>query len=159
MRFLAVLATTVLVTPHTAAEELVPVGNESMTQVVAFGRVLAESHRASEFPNRVKIVTFPPVVAECWGKIETCPDIRLVFILTTGDLYDEPHLFELPKSKGWEFVSWFSPEDRESGGFKVRTTLPEANIDPVEREKWTSATYKVEVSVADARFEIVGSDD
>ena len=136
-----------------------PIDNDSMSQVVAFGHVLAESDSSSGFPNRVKIVTFPPVVAECWGKIATCPDHRLVFVLTTGDMYDEPHLFELPTAKGWEFVSWLSPTDRETGGFVVRTTLPKANIDPGERDRWKSVAYRVEVSVAEARYELVGADD
>ena len=140
------------------SEELQPLDNETLAQAMAFRAELANSDGNGSFAHTVRIWVFPKIIGECWGKISTCPDWRIVFTLVTGDMYDEPRVFELPVAKGWEFVSWHSAPDLESGAFTVRTALPSANIDSAERASWSETKYKVVVSADSATVEIVPGD-
>ena len=99
--------------------------------------------------NGIRIFSVPVAAAECWGAIKSCPDVKLFVVLSPEALYQEPVLYQLPKSKGWEFVRWI-----KSGSFVIRTTLPEANIDQNERARWRTSEYFVTVDSNNASYEI-----
>ena len=96
-----------------------------------------------------RIFAAPLVNGECWGNISSCPDIELLVSIHQGDYYEAPKLFRLPKAKGWKFLNWIDPKgnDKKGIGFRVKTILPEANIDQKERENWKTITYEVWVSM------------
>lgn len=96
----------------------------------------------------IRVFSVPVAAAECWGTIKSCPDVKLLVAVSPDAMYQEPTLYQLPPSKGWEFVRWVKP-----GSFVVRTTLPEANIERKEREKWGTTEYLVTVSSNNASYE------
>ena len=108
LNFLPRIILVILLTSPSLAEDLTSVEIESMAQVLAFGVELANSNDEIGFPHNVRVFAFPAVEGECWGSLESCPEWRLVFTLTYDGLYVEPALYELPTSKGWEFVSWMA---------------------------------------------------
>ena len=77
---------------------------------------------------------------------------RLFVTVSKGDLYDIPQLYELPKEKGWEYVSHSSSA---SGNVQVvfLTTIPGANIDQEIRNSWVPKTYTVTVG-KEAKYEV-----
>jgi hypothetical protein len=140
------------------AESLKPLENEGMSQLVSYGHLLAQSDRQSGFSGEIRIFVFPVEVGECWGTINSCPDVRLAFALTSGDMYADQEAFELPVAKGWEFVRWLPSENPEAGSFEVRTTMPTANIDVEERESWKATLYRVVVTEGSAVIEKIAGD-
>ena len=158
LNFLSRITLVLLLTSPSFADYLSPVDNESMAQVLSFGTELASSNDEIGFPHLVRVFAFPAVEGECWGPLKSCPDWRLVFTLTYDGLYVEPALYELPVSKGWEFVSWIAPNGSEDVGFVVRTTIPGANLDSEERESWRPVTYEVLVSYDGATYKVTGTD-
>lgn len=78
------------------------------------------------------------------GEYQTCPNARLFISVNTGDLYEVPALFELPKSKGWQYVSFVEHDD--SFLLMIKTTLDHANISAESRSKWRSKSYAIKIS-------------
>lgn len=133
------------------AEEIPPSENTDLASVLAFGSELAVNGAEPGHPFFVRVISAPTRLGECWGTVESCPDIRLLVAVTTGDLYTDPALFELPHAKAWKFEGWevVSPETLR---INVLTDLPGANIDEKERSEWRSSKYSLEVSFDGERF-------
>ena len=54
-------------------------------------------------------------------------------------------------AKGWKFGKWISNE--LSGAiFQVETTIPEANIEDVERQKWKADVYQITVTMDSIKY-------
>ena len=123
---------------------LEPSGKKETARALAFGNLVAENTEMSGGQFIVKIFEVPQLLGECWGELESCPDVALLFTVHRPELYEDPKLYELPMSKGWEFGGWIN-EGRS--GFLVRTALPEANIEGIARSNWQSESYKVNLSM------------
>ena len=95
-----------------------------------------------ELSNRNGIIVYSAPIAEgeCWGTVDSCPDVQLFVVVTPQALYQDPQVFQLPSSKGWEFIRW-----NENNSFTVKTSIPSNNIEPKERNKWTEIEYTVSV--------------
>lgn len=130
------------------AEPLKPIEDETVSQIVAFGFEPIGVDQRPPYGGSVRIWIVPETVGECGGMISTCPDFRLFFSYVTGDLYQEPVVFQLPAAKGWEFVGGSEAPDG-SGAFTIRTDLPWANVDIEERR---NTEYKVVVGEISAGF-------
>jgi hypothetical protein len=94
----------------------------------------------------VKLISFPLRLGECWGKVKSCPDEVLLISAVEDGLYKQPILFRLPTAKAWEFVRWLPSRKAKTGpqvGFIVRTGLPEANVDTLDREKFRAIEYEI----------------
>ena len=153
MKFL-VLVSMLLAMPA-ASVELPRLEKPELATVLGLHEELASTTPRSEQPYFVRVFSVPVGVYECGGSVESCPDVRLFVTVSFGDLGETPALFELPAQKGWEFVGWVKPSgsgDERMAGFKLRTTLPEANIEPEARRAWSAEEYSVLVSPGSASY-------
>ena len=119
-----------------ADSAITQVEDSSLARTIAFGHVLLES-------DGVRIVEVPVVIDDCWGTVNSCPDVELFIAYSTGDLRDEPVVYRLPAAKGWKIVRGHEPKS-----FDIATTLPEANIDLNERSRWSPTVYRVTIGSA-----------
>ena len=143
MRYL--LLTISLLVNFSFADDLQPSKNEELAMIIGAGEEIFKSDPASTFPVMIRAYTSPTYIGECWGKIESCPDIRLFITVFDGGLYEIPKLYELPKEKGWKFISRKMP-NKSTVVIEFSTTLPGANIEPEFREQWTSKKYVVTIT-------------
>jgi len=107
----------------------------------------------SNQPYFVRVFAVPEAVLECGGTVQSCPNVRLYITFSSGDLDEVPMLFQLPASKGWEFVGWSKPTEVDgvpTVGFTVRTALPSANIDAQARKAWHPRVYQIRLNPASA---------
>ena len=143
-----------------AAENLYPSDNLELARALSNGSALASkiSIRGGAV-HTIRIIAVPDAIGECSSSIDSCPDWRLYFTLSTGDLYDEPSLYQLPLAKGWAFDSWCENSDPYTTEFRVRTSLPDANIDAKARESWSQRTYQVTVTQEGVTATLVTGDD
>ena len=123
-----------LITTSTFAVELEQVKGEDLANVVAFGSVLAER-------EGVRIVLVPRQIGECWGSVSSCPDVDAYVSYHSGDLEGPPRVFRLPVAKGWVFGGWQGTDT-----FVLKTALPDANVDGMERKTWRSTTYLLKLN-------------
>ena len=138
-----------------AAAELSPQKKPELATVLGLSEELARTPAPSAQPYIVRVFAVPREVGECGGPVATCPDIRLLVTVSSGDLGERPSLFELPTQKGWEFLGWSPPSSlgREpAAAFSVRTALPEANVSPSARKAWRPRTYRVLVTPESATY-------
>ena len=126
------------------AEDLTQIKNDDLAMILGAGNKIFESEPMSTLPVLIRAYTSPAYIGECWGKIESCPDVRLFITVTTGELYDVPQLYELPKEKGWKYVSHSAPNKGKVQLVFV-TTLPGANIDQKARNAWMAKKYTITV--------------
>ena len=124
----------------TLSSDLKKVDDVALSHILATQSVLFKS---SEFPS-VTLIQSWDEISECGGSFESCPNARLFVIVTTGDLYEAPLLYELPPSKGWEYVK--SSKNEKQLTIFVKTTLNHANVSRESRTKWVSNSYKISVS-------------
>ena len=134
----------------TAVIPLKPVQNADLTVALNYQHELANNHEDRGAPYNVRVYEVVTVIGECGGPVSSCPDTDLYVALSESDLGSEPVLYRLPRAKGWKFVRWLStcPSAAEEPkvGLLVRTAIPEANIEPGDREKWVATDYEVCVS-------------
>ena len=138
-----------------AAQVLKPVKKSELATVLGFLEELATTSPASDQPYFIRVYSVPTRISDCGGPVSSCPDVRLFITVSNGDQEEAPVLYQLPLQKGWEFKSWGKPVQGASGqmaSFIVRTTLPEANIDPAGRKGWRSIEYRVLVSPESASY-------
>jgi len=100
-------------------------------------------YKNKSFPQ-IRVIQSWESQTECDGEYQTCPNARLFISVNTGDLYEVPALFELPKSKGWQYVSFVEHDD--SFLLMIKTTLDHANISAESRSKWRSKSYAIKIS-------------
>ena len=103
-------------------------------------------YKSNTFPNVMVIETWEEI-SECGGPFESCPNARLFVIVSNGDLYEVPSLYELPKSKGWKFIDFFEKDNFYL--LSVGTTLERANASLESRETWKSKKYTLKISKYD----------
>jgi hypothetical protein len=103
-------------------------------------------YKSNNFPIVAVIQTWEEI-SECDGIFESCPNARLFITVNSGDLYEVPLLYELPKSKGWKFVDY--TETEQYFFLSVATTMEHANVTLESRKKWQSRTYKLKISKSD----------
>jgi hypothetical protein len=153
MKLLALL---LLLSPIVAsARDLAPVKNPELATVLGLLDELATTPPDSDQPYIVRIYAAPTGVYECGGTVASCPDVRLFITVSYGDLGETPVLYQLPMQKGWEFRGWASQVANgpiRMASFTVRTTLPDANIEPAAREAWHSQEYRVVLSPESASY-------
>ncbi len=153
MKFLALIS--LLLAMPAASHELLRLEKPELATVLGLHEELASTTPRSEQPYFVRVFSVPVGVYECGGSVESCPNVRLFVTVSFGDLGETPALFELPAQKGWEFVGWVTSSgsgEQRMASFKLRTTLPEANIDLVARRAWTAEEYSVLVSPGSASY-------
>ncbi len=100
-------------------------------------------YKNKSFPQ-IRVIQSWESQTECDGEYQTCPNARLFISVNTGDLYEVPALFELPKSKGWQYVSFVEHDD--SFLLMIKTTLDHANVSAESRSKWRSKVYAIKIS-------------
>ena len=135
------------------AGTLSPSKNQYLATTLGLLEQLASA--APDQPYFVRVFAVPEAVLECGGTVNSCPNVKLYITVSTGDLGEPPVLFQLPASKGWEFVRWSKPVKVNGTpvvGFTVRTALPGANIETQARKSWHPRVYQVQVSPASATF-------
>lgn len=130
------------------AAPLKPWNNHLVAATIAWSSELANNKADPSISLlEVKLISVPLQMGECWGKVTSCPDEVLLISAVEDGLYMQPILFRLPKAKAWEFVRWLPTKVKANNesqvGFIVRTGLPEANIDPLERERFSVIEYEV----------------
>jgi hypothetical protein len=128
-----------LISFQVSAEQIAEVKDDALSMILGTLRIAYESNR--DDPVQVRVVVTDEVIGECWGKISTCPDVRLFIVVSNGDLYETPKVFELPKSKGWARV--ISTRNKDSVILKIATELPGANISQEERSTWNQKIFSV----------------
>ena len=151
----ALLLPLFLVASQAAAADLAPQKKPELAAVLGLSEELTHTPVSSSQPYIVRVFAVPREVGECGGPVATCPDVRLLVTVSTGDLGEQPSLFELPAQKGWEFVGWSAPgslRGTPAAVFTVRTTLPETNVSPVARKAWRPRTYRVLVTPGSATY-------
>jgi hypothetical protein len=139
----------------TRGDELARVGKPELAAVLGFLDELATTPPGSDQPYIVRVYAVPTRNGECDGTVASCPDVRLLVSVSNGDLGESPVLYQLPLQKGWEFQGWVhaAPEGRiPMAGFVVRTTLPDANIEPAARRVWHAQEYRVSVGPESASY-------
>ncbi|MEE4245196.1 MAG: hypothetical protein V2I33_07280 [Kangiellaceae bacterium] len=109
-------------------------------------------YERKDFPI-INIIQTWEEVAECGGTYESCPNARLFITSSSGDLYETPHLYELPKSKGWAFVS--SQDFEHHFYITIKTTLKHANVSIESRRQWRSQSYTLKVSKYDGMISLI----
>lgn len=131
-----------------SADDLTPVDKPELATVLGLLQEIGTASAISEQPYIVRVYAAPSGVYDCGGTVASCPDVRLFVTVAYGDLGETPVLYQLPVQKGWEFKGWSRPAAAANRmvGFTVRTTLPEANVDPDARKAWRSQEYRVLVS-------------
>ncbi len=155
MKQFVVLALIIFAPLATSGHELVRVKKPELATVLGLLEELATTKPDSDQPHIVRIYAVPTRIGECGGAVSSCPDVRLFFTVSVGDLGEEPVLYQLPVAKGWEFAGWTSPVTKGNtsmSSFMLRTTLPDANVALAARKAWRSQEYRVLVSPAAASY-------
>lgn len=137
------------------AAGLSPQKKPELAAVLGLAEELAHTPASSTQPYIVRVFAAPREVGECGGSVATCPDVRLLITVSSGDLGERPSLFELPVQKGWQFIGWSAPGSlggEPAAAFTVRTTLPDANVDPAARKAWRPRTYRLLVTPESASY-------
>ena len=153
MRHLAALA--FLLPALALARDLPASKNVSLASTLGLLEELANTDPSSKQPYFVRVFAVPEAVLECGGTVTSCPNVKLYVTVSYGDLGESPVLYQLPASKGWEFVGWSQPVEvgrTRMASFKIRTTLPEANVPSEARKAWHSREYRVLVSPTSASY-------
>jgi len=137
------------------AADLTPVPRPELATVLGLSEELARTPADAGQSYIVRVFAAPVAIGECGGPVVSCPQVRLLIAVSSGDLGERPTLFELPAQKGWEFVGWSAPA--ASGRkpvveFTVRSVLPEANVSSSARAAWRSRTYRVRVTPESASY-------
>lgn len=151
----ALILLTLLLPIVALAEDLTPVDKPELATVLGLLEELATTPLQSNQPFIVRVYAAPIGVYECGGTVVSCPDVRLIVTVSSGDLGETPVLYQLPMQKGWEFGGWISPNDSvhpRVASFIVRTTLPETNVDAAARGAWRTQEYRVFVSPESASY-------
>jgi len=120
-------------TPAVADEGAMPVHDPQLARALAFGHTLLDE-------RSVRVIAVPEEIGECGGAINSCPDVNLFVAYVSGDLGEKPVVYRLPAAKGWRVIGW---ADHDS--IDLQTALPEANIEPSEREAWSPVSYRLTV--------------
>jgi len=141
VKFLVWLALFYSIQVH--AETLSKSENLELALILSTSEVVFKSNT---FPNVLVIETWEEI-SECGGLFESCPNARLFVIVSNGDLYEVPALYELPKSKGWKFIDFVEKDNFYL--LSVSTTLEHANVSPESRKAWKSKVYTVKISKYD----------
>lgn len=111
------------------AKSVQKLSNTELSFILSSMEVL---YKNKSFPQ-IRVIQSWESQTECDGEYQTCPNARLFISVNTGDLYEVPALFELPKSKGWQYVSFVEHDD--SFLLMIKTTLDHANISAESRSK------------------------
>ncbi len=122
------------------AKSVQKLSNTELSFILSSMEVL---YKNKSFPQ-IRVIQSWESQTECDGEYQTCPNARLFISVNTGDLYEVPALFELPKSKGWQYVSFVEHDD--SFLLMIKTTLDHANISAESRSKWRSKAYAIKIS-------------
>ena len=124
----------VLSAPALAGESAMPVLDPELARALAFGHTLLDE-------RSVRVIAVPEEIGECGGAINSCPDVDLFIVAyVSGDLGDEPVVYRLPAAKGWRVIGW-----ADNNSIDLQTALPEANVEPSEREVWSPVSYRLTV--------------
>jgi hypothetical protein len=138
------------------AAELHPVRKHPrLAEALSWGTQLAETDPAAGQPYFARLWAVPTTIAECDGPVESCPDVRLYIALTSGDLGEDPTLYELPLAKGWAFLGWDKPPSPNIAGntrFSIATALPDDQISDAARARWKPTVYRVTVNLERGTF-------
>ena len=102
-------------------------------------RVLANIDELAR-SDSIVIYSSPVVEGECWGTVDSCPDVRLFVVILPEALYQDPCVFQLPSAKEWEFIRW-----NGNRSFTVKTSIPTHNIEPKERSGWEPTEFNVSI--------------
>ena len=134
------------------------VRNADLAVALTYHREISDKSSRPRSAYRIRVFQVPTSLGECGGQIDSCPDVILYLTVSAGDLDETPSLFRLPPAKGWAFVGWLTTCPSMSGvqqsGFRVRTTLPGANIAPSERSRWVAEAYGVCADMASGSFSV-----
>lgn len=125
--------------------------------LLAFHHVLAETTVGA---HTYRVVVAPYQWGECWGKLRSCPDVRLFVVVVPGDLYERASLYRLPNAKAWVFRGWNAVSAESSPGsdeveFSVETAVPDNNVHANERDRFLPVTYTVRVNATKATVKLI----
>ncbi|KGI79238.1 hypothetical protein [Oleiagrimonas soli] len=143
------------------AADLPPSTDHRLATILGLAQEIAATDGRSEQPYRVRIYAIPDAIEECAGSVASCPDVRLFVSVSSGDLGETPSLYVLPPRKGWTFLHWEPPQTQRDGApvtiFRVRTALPEANIDAAARAGWKPETFRIMVGTSGGSWNVIAS--
>jgi len=152
------LALTLLVVSISCvAEPLPPQKDQSLAELL-YNLVELNGLPQQPGPYQIRLFTTTDVLGECGGTVESCPNVHFYIVIADDGLGGTPALYILPRAKGWKFDKWLGTgsltdqEDQE--GFRVETTIPDANISAEEYKAWKPQVYDVWVSPKGATFTV-----
>jgi hypothetical protein len=134
-----------LFSTNAISSELQKSGNVDLAHILTTFEILYKSDK--NFPMYVEVIQTWEEISECGGTYESCPNARLYITSASGDLYEAPHLYQLPRAKGWTVVK--SKVTEHYLFITVKTTLEHANISLASRNKWKSKSYTIKISKYD----------
>jgi hypothetical protein len=140
-----------LYSANVISSELQKSGDVELAHILTTSEMLYKSDK--NFPMFVEVIQTWEEISECGGTYESCPNARLYITSASGDLYEAPHLYQLPKAKGWAVVK--SKATEHYLFITVKTTLEHANVSLESRNKWNSKSYTVKVSKYDGLVSLV----
>ncbi|CAD2243147.1 hypothetical protein [Xanthomonas arboricola] len=138
-----------------SAHDMAPLNNPELATIFGLLQELATTPSTSDQPYIVRIYAAPTGVYECGGTVSSCPDVRLFFTVSYGDIGETPVLYQLPARKGWKFKGWSEPSaagGMQMASFTVQTTLPDSNIDLEASKAWRPQEYRVLASPEAASY-------
>lgn len=136
-----------------SAEQLQPLAKPELATVLGLLEELTPATQHSEQPFIVRIYAAPEQISECDGSVASCPDVRLFFTVSSGDILEVPTLYQLPAQKGWQFKAWTSTTGNKTAvSFTVQTRLPETNIEVEARQAWRAQEFIITASPESASY-------
>ena len=131
------------------SDPLQPVRNQNLASILQTLDELTNNFRGPG-PYQVRIFDVPEFIGECGGTIQSCPNVALYIVVAEDGLGNPATLYELPLAKGWKFSGWIKEKRLSNGdvlmGFKIETTIPDANIEANEWKSWKPTVYQVWIS-------------
>jgi hypothetical protein len=128
---------------NAAAKDLKRVADKNLIYVLNNFEIISE---VKQPPLLIRIIRLAEH-GECDGKPQTCPKQMLYIAVSTFDEAPEQALYELPKSFGWEFLSWKAVPKEEGRDyfvvFEVREKIVSSSPD---KGWWEKSRYEIGVN-------------
>ena len=144
IRILPILFLLCLVSATVCAEEIQPISNQELIQLLANVEVLAKVEGP---PLRVSVLRVQDH-GECDGSPKTCPLSVIYLAVSEYDEYPKQNVYLLPKRHSWEFVSW----NKAVNGFVGLELKAQIPSETPQQGWWVPKSYLVEINSEVARI-------
>ena len=82
-----------------SAEQLQPLAKPELATVLGLLEELTPATQHSEQPFIVRIYAAPEQISECDGSVASCPDVRLFFTVSSGDILEGPRFINFLRKR------------------------------------------------------------